>query len=141
MTQEGKKLFTDYNDNITYGDWKLLNTETSSRSAPVRTEFVYVESKSNKEDESNKEEEKKKQDEEENKEAEKKRKREICDDVAFGGQMGGIGGLLLAGAGMLITPVCPVVGPALMYAGLAGSTVSETTSIGAMIADRVIEKS
>ena len=132
-----RKKFTDYNDNITYGDWELLNTETSSRSAPVRTEFVYVESKSNKEDES----EKKKQDEEENKEAEKKRKREICDNVAFGGQMGGIGGLVLAGAGMLITPVCPVVGPALVYAGLAGSTVSETTSIGAMIADRVIEKS
>ena len=55
--------------------------------------------------------------------------------------MGGMGGLLLAGAGMLLTPVCPVVGPALTYAGLAGSTVSETTSIGAMIADRVIEKS
>ena len=55
--------------------------------------------------------------------------------------MGSIGSMLLSGAGALLTPVCPIVGPALTYAGLAGSTVSETTCIGAMIADRVIEKS
>ena len=37
--------YTDYNDNVTYSDWELVDTQTSSRALPVnevtRTEYVY----------------------------------------------------------------------------------------------------
>ena len=40
-----RKKYTDYNNNVTFGDWKLVNTEQSFRSIPVKhtTEVVYRE--------------------------------------------------------------------------------------------------
>ena len=38
--------YTDYNDNVTYSDWEHVDTQTSSRSLPVRTEVVYKEKES-----------------------------------------------------------------------------------------------
>ena len=40
-----RKKYTDYNNNVTFGDWKLVNTDKSSRSIPVKhtTEVVYRE--------------------------------------------------------------------------------------------------
>ena len=37
-----RKKRTDYNNKITYTDWKLINTETKCRAIPVRTEVVYI---------------------------------------------------------------------------------------------------
>ena len=142
-----RKKYTDYNDNITYGDWELLNTETSSRSVPIRTEYIYRERETDKgekkdnEEEKNKQGENNKQEEDKNKEAEIKIKRDICDKVAWGGQMGALGSIILGVGGALLTPVCPVVGPAMLYAGIAGELVSETASLGGMVADSVIKDS
>ena len=38
-------VYTDYNDNITYGDWELVDTQTSNRPLPVveKKEIVYRE--------------------------------------------------------------------------------------------------
>ena len=137
-----RKKYTDYNDNITYDDWILINTDKKYRSAPVRTEYQYVyvdrEEKS-KEDDKKIQEEQNNKKEQKNKEEEKRKKRDICDKVAFGGQMGAVGGILVTAAGALLTPFCPVVGPGLIYAGLAGAGVSEAASMGGIIADEVIK--
>ena len=39
---ERKKLI-DYNDNVTYTDWKLIKTETHSRPIPIRTRYIEIE--------------------------------------------------------------------------------------------------
>lgn len=131
-----RKKYTDYNDNITYDDWILINTDKKYRSAPVRTEYQYVYVDR---EEKSKEDDKKIQEEQNNKEEEKRKKRDVCDKVAFGGQMGAVGGILVTAAGALLTPFCPVVGPGLIYAGLAGAGVSEAASMGGIIADEVIK--
>ena len=45
-----RMAYTDYNDNVTYSDWELVDTQTSSRALPVnevtRTEVVYNDSDS-----------------------------------------------------------------------------------------------
>ncbi len=37
-----RKKITDYNNNITYTDWKLINTETKFKEIPVKTEVMYI---------------------------------------------------------------------------------------------------
>ena len=139
-----RKKYTDYDNNITYGDWELLNTDKSYRNAPVRerTEYVYI-TPDKKEEEKNKEEENKKLKEEEIQkgiEIEKRKKRDICDKVIKGGQIGAIGSSLLITGGALLSPFCPVLGPAMVMAGCGGFGVSEATSVGGMIADSIVAK-
>ena len=40
-----RKKYTDYNNNITYSDWQLVNTDTTRRNIPVQTHYVYEERK------------------------------------------------------------------------------------------------
>ena len=49
-TKYSRIKYTDYDNNITYSDWKELNTEKSYRSIPVRYETVYVSRKDDDED-------------------------------------------------------------------------------------------
>jgi len=61
--------YTDYNDNETFGDWKLVDTQTCTRSLPVREierkEIIYKEKESDKSDsEDSKSNDKEKEEEE-----------------------------------------------------------------------------
>lgn len=44
-----RKKYTDYNNNITYSDWKLVNTNITKREIPVQTHYVYAENTKNNE--------------------------------------------------------------------------------------------
>ncbi len=48
-----RKKYTDYNNNVTFGDWELESTDKSSRSVPVKhtTEVVYREREREREEE------------------------------------------------------------------------------------------
>ena len=59
--------YTDYNDNETFGDWKLVDTQTCTRSLPVREierkEVIYKEKESDSEDSKSDDKEKEKEEE------------------------------------------------------------------------------
>ena len=139
-----RKKYTDYNNNVTHSDWKILNTDKSYRSAPVRyeTQIVYRDREENKKEEEEKKEEKDKineEDKQKQKEKDIERKRKICDKVIEGGWLGVMGNGLLTAGGALLTPFCPVVGTPMMYTGITGMIASEAASFGGMVADTVIK--
>ena len=45
---------------------------------------------------------------------------------------------MLTVGGALLTPFCPVAGPAMIYAGLTSAGVSEATQLGGLIANEVV---
>jgi hypothetical protein len=59
--------YTDYNDNETFGDWKLVDTQTCKRFLPVREierkEVIYKEKESDSEDSKSDDKEKEKEEE------------------------------------------------------------------------------
>ena len=55
------------------------------------------------------------------------------------GLLGTIGSALLTGAGIAITPFCPVIGAPMAYTGLAGMGASGATTFGGAVADTVYE--
>ena len=117
-----------------------MSTDKSYRSAPVREieRTVYItQDTEDKKDEKNKEDEINKENE---KIKDYQKKKEICDKVVKGGFLGALGGVALTIGGALITPVCPVVGPALMYGGLTGGGTSLLAEYGGIIANEIIEK-
>ena len=134
-----RKKFTDYDNNITYSDWELIDTNTQYRDIPVRETVKYIyEEREDKKDEKEEQNILKKEKEEE--EQKRNKKLEICDKVVKGGYLGTLGGVALTIGGALLTPICPVVGPAMMATGLTAGGVSEATMFGGIIADGIISK-
>ena len=127
---------TDYNNKITYTEWEILRTDTSSRSVPVRYETQYIDRYR---DEKKEEAKNKEDDEKRKKNEELNKKRETCDKVVKGGALGMIGSSLLTIAGSILAPFVPVVGAPMAYTGLAGMAASSATSFGGMVADTVYE--
>lgn len=140
-----RKKYTDYNNNVTHSDWKLLDTNKSYRSAPVRyeTKIVYRDRDRDREEkEEKKKEEKdviKEEDIQKQKEKDIEQKRKICDKVMEGGQLGAFGNILLSAGGALLTPFCPAIGAPMVYTGLTGVIASEAVTLGGMVADNVIK--
>ena len=131
------KKYTDYNDNVSYGKEELLNTDKRYRSAPVREKTIYITQDllEDKKDEKNKEDEKN-----EEKKEDTQKKKEIWQKVAKGGFYAGLGSAALTFGGILLTPVCPVLGPGMMYAGLTGQGTSLIAEYGGIIANKIIDK-
>ena len=127
---------TDYNNKITYTEWEILRTDTSSRSVPVRYETQYIDRYR---DEKKEEAKNKEDDEKRKKNEELNKKRETCDKVVKGGALGMIGSSLLTIAGSILTPFVPVIGAPMAYTGMAGMAASSATSFGGMVADTVYE--
>ena len=144
-TKYSRIKYTDYDNNITYSDWKELNTEKSYRSIPVRYETVYVSRKDDDEDKKKKEEEnmrlKEREEEERQKINDKLDKLKTCNKIVEAGGLGYIGSVLLGIGGALLTPTCPVVGPMMVEAAVAGMTGSAATSVGGGIVSKIISNS
>jgi hypothetical protein len=138
-----RKKYTDYNNKITHSEWKVIDTNKSYRSVPVRYETRYINCGPEEKKEDNKEEKKEEKDKltEEDKQKQKEmdidKKRKICDKVVEGGLLGTLGSGLLTIGGALLTPFCPVVGTPMMYTGITGMVASEATSFGGIVADTV----
>ena len=141
--QKRRKKYTDYNDNVTHGEWEIIRTDRSYRSLPVKTEYrtVYI----NKEEKKQEKKQEKQNKEEENeskttKEQEEKEKNlKICDQVGNAGLLGTIGSGLLMAGGAAISLVCPPVGVPMAYVGMAGMGVSTAAEVGGMVAREIIK--
>ena len=136
-----RKKYTDYNNKITHSEWKVIDTNKSYRSVPVRYETRYINCGSEEKKEEKKEEKDKlsEEDKQKQKEMETEKKRKVCDKVIEGGALGMIGSSLLTLGGTILTPFCPVVGAPMVYSGLTGIVASGATSFGGMVADTVIK--
>ena len=136
-----KKKYTDYNDNVSYGKEELLSTDKRYRSAPVREKIKYITTDiKDKEDEKNNEEKNKEEKNKDDEKNDKQKKKEICRKFVVGGILGVVGSAALTIGGVLLTPVCPVLGPGMIYAGLAGEGTSVIAEYGGIIADGMIDE-
>lgn len=136
-----KKKYTDYNDNVSYGKEELLSTDKRYRSAPVREKIKYITTDiKDKEDEKNKEEKNKEEKNKDDEKNDKQKKKEICRKFVEGGILGVVGSAALTIGGVLLTPVCPILGPGMIYAGLAGEGTSVIAEYGGIIADKIIDE-
>ena len=68
-------------------------------------------------------------------------KLKTCNKVVEAGTLGYFGSALLGFAGVLLTPTCPVVGPMMVEAAVAGMTGSAATSVGGGIVSNIISNS
>ena len=134
---------TDYNNKVTYSEWETLSVNTSTRSVPVRYETRYIEKKIDRDEDKKEEKKIDKTKEEEDRKKQKNdklnEKRETCNKVINAGLLGTIGSALLTGAGIAITPFCPVIGTSVAYVGIAGIGASGATSLGGAVADTVYQ--